>query len=235
MRIKKIPSNVLYTHYEGWRTSRYHFSFADYNDPKNTRYGVLRALNDELIQPESGFDLHPHDEMEIISYCIQGEMSHSDSMGNQGIIRRGDVQYMCAGSGVTHAEMNDSPNQTLRFMQIWVLPNQAGLAPHYQHTRISKHSRQNKMLQIASGSRKNGVFQINQDANIFVAEMQKGKHIQFEQPEKRQDYLVCIEGNLEINGVELSQYEAAQISCETQLYLTAREDSHLLLVEMAEA
>ena len=120
-------------------------------------------------------------------------------------------------------------------MQIWVLPNQAGLAPHYQHTRISKHSRQNKMLQIASGSRKNGVFQINQDANIFVAEMQKGKHIQFEQPEKRQDYLVCIEGNLEINGVELSQYEAAQISCETQLYLTAREDSHLLLVEMAEA
>jgi redox-sensitive bicupin YhaK (pirin superfamily) len=235
MRINKIPFHVLYTHHEAWRTSRYHFSFADYIDPKNNRYGVLRALNDELIQPKSGFDLHPHEEMEIISYCVQGEMSHSDSMGNQGIIRRGDVQYMCAGSGVTHAEMNESANQTLRFMQIWILPNQAGLSPQYKHTRFSKQSRHNKLLQIASGSMRNGAFQINQDANVFVAEIQKGKRIQFDQPENRQDYLVCIEGKIEINSVELTQYEAAQISCETQLVFTALEDSHLLLVEMPEA
>jgi redox-sensitive bicupin YhaK (pirin superfamily) len=232
--IKKITSEELFITQEDWRTSRYHFSFADYNDPTNNRYGVLRALNDELIQPNSGFDPHPHDEMEIVSYCVQGELSHSDSMGNQGIVRRGDVQYMCAGSGVTHAEMNESTNQTLRFVQIWILPNQPGLSPQYGQMDLPKESRQNRLLKIASGSRVDGAFQINQDANIYVSEIQKGKQIQFEQSENRQNYLVCVEGNMEINGIELMQHEAVRISGETRLLFTAMEDAHLLLIEMAQ-
>ncbi|OGO20148.1 MAG: hypothetical protein A2Z14_02860 [Chloroflexi bacterium RBG_16_48_8] len=229
----KIPSDVLYVYDEGWRTSLYHFSFADYNDPSNDRYGVLRALNDEIIQPHSGFDCHPHHEMEIISYCVDGELTHSDSMGNQGIIRRGDVQYMCAGSGVTHAEMNDSANQTLRFVQVWILPNQSSLPPQYGHKCFSEQIRQNKFLQIASGEKVEGAFRIHQDANVFVTEITKGEQVRFSQSGKRQSYLVCLEGNVDINGIELSQHEAVRSVGGADLLFRALENVHLLMVEMA--
>jgi redox-sensitive bicupin YhaK (pirin superfamily) len=232
--MEKISSNGLYVVDEGWRTSRYHFSFADYKDPTNNQYGVLRALNDELIQPRNGFDTHPHDEMEIISYCVQGKLSHSDSMGNQETIRRGDVQYMCAGSGVTHAEMNDSEDQALRFIQVWILPDQRQLHPHYGCKSYPAQSRHNKFLQIASGTRMDGAFQIHQDANVFVSEITKGHQIQFTQSRKRQSYLVCLEGNMDVNGIELHQHEALRSYGELQLAMSALDDSHLLMVEMPE-
>jgi redox-sensitive bicupin YhaK (pirin superfamily) len=233
--MKKISSKGLYVCDEGWRTSRYHFSFADYHDPMNNRYGVLRALNDEIIQPKNGFDSHPHDEMEIISYCVQGELSHSDSMGNQGMIRRGDVQYMCAGSGVMHAEMNDSANQILRFIQVWILPNQSQLPPKYGHKTHFPQARRNKFLQIASGAKIEGAFQIHQDANVFVSEITKGNQILFTQSAKRQSYLVCLEGNVAINGIELSQHEALRSSGEIDLLIQSLDNSHLLMVEIAES
>jgi redox-sensitive bicupin YhaK (pirin superfamily) len=232
--INLIHSKDLYVVDGGWRTSRYHFSFADYQDPANNRYGVLRAFNDELIQPNSGFECHPHDEMEIISYCVQGELSHSDNMGNQRMIHRGDVQYICAGSGIIHAEMNESLSESLRFIQVWILPNQPGLSPHYSHMRFPEKSRQNRLLRVASGERLNGTFHIKQDANIYISEIQRGNQIPFEQSENRQDYLACIEGTMDVNGTMLSKYEAARISRETKLLFTALEDTHLILVEMAE-
>jgi redox-sensitive bicupin YhaK (pirin superfamily) len=234
MMMEKVSSDVLYVVDEGWRTSRYHFSFADYKDHTNNQYGVLRALNDELIQPRSGFDMHPHDEMEIISYCVQGELSHSDNMGNQGMIRRGDVQYMCAGSGITHAEMNDSTTQTLRFIQVWILPDQRQLHPHYDCRSYSTQVRRNKFLQIASGTKIDGTFQIHQDANVFVSEITKGFQVLFTQSRKRQSYLVCLEGNMDVNGIELQQHEALRSSGEMELIMSALDDSHLLMVEIPE-
>jgi redox-sensitive bicupin YhaK (pirin superfamily) len=235
MAIKKTTAEELFIAKEDWRISRYHFSFADYIDPLNDRFGVLRAVNEELIQPESGFGLHPHDEMEIISYCVQGELSHSDSMGNHDILKSGDVQYMSAGAGIEHAEMNNSTENPLRFMQIWILPNQPHLSPQYGHKHFSENSRLNKWLLVASNHRKNGAFKINQDANIYVSEIQNGNSIQFKQGQHRQSYLACIDGKVSINGIVLSHHETARINGETRLIFKALEDSHLLLIEMDEA
>jgi redox-sensitive bicupin YhaK (pirin superfamily) len=235
MTIKKTAAEELFIVKEDWRTSRYHFSFADYVDPRNDKFGVLRALNEELIQPKSGFSLHPHNEMEIISYCVEGELSHSDSMGNHDILKSGDVQYMCAGAGIEHAEMNDSTEETLRFMQIWILPDKPNLTPRYGHKLFSEDLRLNKWLLVASSHPKNETFKINQDANIYISKIQNGNSIQFELGQHRQNYLVCMDGKLSVNGIVLSDHEAARINDETQLIFKALEDSHVLLVEMAEA
>jgi redox-sensitive bicupin YhaK (pirin superfamily) len=172
--------------------------------------------------------------MEIISYCVQGELTHSDSMGNQEMIRRGDVQYMCAGSGVAHAEMNVSEDQALRFIQVWILPDQRQLRPQYNCKSYSAQVRHNKLLQIASGIKLDGAFQIHQDANIFESEITKGYQVLFTQLRKRQSYLVCIEGNLDVNGIDLFQHEALRSSGEMEFVMTTRDDSHLLMVEMPE-
>ena len=234
MAINKIPSDSLFVSDLDWRTSRYHFSFADHNDTEKMQFGVLRALNDETIQPNNGFDTHPHDEMEIITYCVRGELSHTDNIGNQVINKRGDVQYICAGSGIMHAEMNATTNQALRFLQIWILPNKAGLPPQYSSKSFPQHSRQNRLLQIASGNGTKDAFQINQDANVFVSELTKGEQIEFVAQKNRQGYLVCIEGLLNINGIELDQHEALQLVGNQSAVFEAVETSHLLLVEMAE-
>ena len=121
--MKKIPAKNIYIGDYGWHKGRFHFSFGDYFDPENMRYGVLEALNDFELQPGTGFEPHLHEEMEIVSYCVEGELTHTDNMGNKTSIKRGDVQYICAGSGIIHSEMNNN-NYPLRFLQIWILLNQ---------------------------------------------------------------------------------------------------------------
>lgn len=231
--IKKINANELFVTEENWRVSRYHFSYADYHNASNLQYGVLRALNDETIQPSKGFDSHPHDEMEIISYCVQGELTHRDDMGNDVTIRGGDAQYMCAGSGIMHAEMNASMDQPLRFMQIWILPNEQGLIPHYDHKKFFKGDRINRWLQVASSEGLNGALQINQDASVFVSEITKGEQVEFSLQKNRMSYLTCIEGVLHLNDITLTKHESAEIAGEAQLIFKALEDTHLLMIEMA--
>jgi len=233
--LKHIPlENLPVTDY-GWFVRRFHLSFAEYDNPERVQFGILSALNDDLIQPDAGFETHPHQDAELISYCVEGQLTHIDSMGHQQILRRGDVQYLSTGSGITHAEMNHSSDESLRFLQLWIAPDEPGLPPQYRLYSPPEGARHNKLLQIASGERIDGVIQIHQDANVFVSEIEAGKAIPFVVENRRQVYLVCVEGTCAVNGIELKQYESIEIRGEVQLTLHALKDAHLLMVEMAES
>ncbi len=198
----------------------------------NERFGVLEALNDFVVENSQGFKPHPHQEMEIISYCVEGELTHGDDMGKKNTLKRGDVQYLCAGSGVVHSEMNASADCELRFLQIWISPEKSGLPPAYRSRRYSRDARRNKLLHIVSGDAHDGVIQIAQDANIYVAELEQHERLEFSNHHDRQAYLVCLEGGVVVNDVELNKRDALKINGEVLLDLTAHEDSHFLMVEM---
>ena len=231
----RIPAEGLYVNDSGGHVGRFHFSYGDYVAPSNERFGVLDALNDFVVRPGGGFDTHRHEEVEIVSYCVEGELSHSDSIGNAAILRRGDVGYQCAGAGITHAEMNHSSDEHLRFVQILIRPNAPGLTPGYRSHRYPAHARRNKWLRVASGRPVNGILQISQDADIFVSEVDKGARLAFAIPNERQVYLVCLEGSLAINDFELKPGGAIKAIGEAELGLEALEEAHLLMVEMAES
>lgn len=216
----------------GWLKSLFHFSFSSYYNPDNIRFGALRVVNDDLVQPKTGFDTHPHQDMEIISYVIDGALTHGDSMGNQNTLTRGQVQYMNAGTGVWHSEHNRG-DEALRFLQIWILPDQTGYEPNYGDHAFIWADRKNQWLHLVSAKEGDAPIRINQDANIFVTELEAEKHITFQVKDGRQAYLVQIEGSAEINGHELTMRDALA-SVEESLEIKAIETSHLLVIEMAQ-
>ncbi len=230
----KVPAGDIYHHDYGWHTVRFHFSFANYDEPANTNFGVLQALNEFVVQPGSGFEAHPHAEMEIVSYCVEGELTHGDNLGHSNTLQGGDVQYLCAGSGITHREMNDTGDRLLRFFQIWIAPDESGLAPKYQCLHHSQLSSSNTLLHIASGEDRDGVIQIAQDANIYAAKLAQAEALVFTNSVDRQSYLVCLKGILHVDNIELFPHDALKVWGEETLNLSALEDSHFLLVEMAE-
>ena len=232
--LSKVPARQIYLKDYGWHVGRFHFSFADYKDPGNTNFGDLITFNDFTLQPRSGFETHPHQEIEIISYCVDGELLHEDNLGNKEIIKRGEIQYTCAGSGITHSERNDSQDSPLRFIQIWIRPRSTGLLPHYHSTHFKRSDRLNKVLQIASGQSIENVTRINQDTNIFVSEIQAGRQVGLDQLPGRQAYLACLEGALSVNNVPLNTGDALKIKDEPALTLAAMQDVHLIMVEMPE-
>jgi len=232
--LSKIPARRIFLKDYGWHVGSFHFSFADYHDPENICFGELMTFNDFTLQPASGFETHPHQELEIISYCVEGELTHEDNLGNKDLIQRGDMQYTCAGSGITHSERNDSLDKPLRFIQIWVRPNAAGLPPHYHSCHFRQSDRLNKVQQIASGRSIENGTRINQDMNIFVSEIQASRQLWFDQLSERQVYLACLEGALGVNNLILNAGDALKTWEEPGLTLTAMEDVHLIMVEMPE-
>ena len=230
--LSKILARQIFLGDYGWHVGRFHFSFADYQDPENTCFGDLITFNDFTLQPGSGFETHPHQEIEIISYCVDGELIHEDSLGNKEIIKRGEMQYTCAGSGITHSERNNSLDRSLRFIQIWIHPNAAGLSPHYHSNHFKQSDRLNRVQQIASGQSIENGTRINQDTNIFVSEIQTGRQLGIEALPGRQVYLACLEGALFVNKMPLNGGDALKIRDELGLTLTAAEDVHLIMVEM---
>ena len=215
----------------GWLQSRFHFSFANYYNPANVRFGKLRVLNDDLVQPGTGFDTHPHRDMEIISYVVRGELSHADSMNNQRSLGRGDVQYLSAGTGITHSEHNLG-DEVLRFLQIWLLPDKMMHTPNYGDHHFAWEDRLNQWLQIVSPKGGAAPIQLNQDANIFVTYLEAGRTLDFEIKPGRQAYLVQIEGTSKVNGFTLHTRDALEITQES-ITVSAGEDSHQLLIELA--
>jgi quercetin 2,3-dioxygenase len=230
----KVPARQIYLKDYGWHVGRFHFAFADYKDPENTNFGNLITFNDFTLKPCSGFATHTHQEIEIISYCVEGELVHEDSLGNKEIIKRGEIQYTCAGSGITHSERNGSQDKPLRFIQIWIRPRSPRLRPHYHSTHFKQSERLNKFLQVASGQSIQNVTKINQDTNIFVSEIQAGRQLGMNQLPGRQVYLACLEGALNINEISINSGDALKIRDEMGLTLTAVEDVHLIMVEMPE-
>jgi redox-sensitive bicupin YhaK (pirin superfamily) len=228
--LRKIDKNVMGTSNLGWLRSIFHFSFAEYFNPTNMNFGVLRVINDDLIEPGTGFDTHPHKDMEIISYVVDGEITHADSMGNKRTLSRGQVQYMSAGTGVTHSEHNYG-TELLRLLQIWIYPDQRDHTPNYGDYLFDWELRKDKWLHIVSGKSGDAVVKINQDVNIYVLELTKGNEIEFQVSPKRQAYLVQIEGCSKINQVTLNEKDALEI-VEEPIHLNADETSHYLVIEM---
>ncbi|MDQ0201746.1 pirin family protein [Neobacillus ginsengisoli] len=228
--LKKIESSKMGSSDIGWLKSKFHFSFADYFNPDNIQFGVLRVINDDLVEAKKGFGVHPHRDMEIISYDVNGELTHGDSMGNNNTVTRGQVQYMSAGTGVLHSEYNLGED-TLRFLQIWILPVKNGLEPNYGDYRFNWEDRKNNFLHMVSGLNGNAPIKINQNANIFSLELDQGNEITFPVKEGRQAYLVQIEGTSVINDIELSDRDGMEI-VEEDIQIKAVETSHILIIEM---
>lgn len=228
--LKKLENKNMGRSDLGWLKSIFHFSFADYYNPKNMNFGVLRVINDDLVESNTGFDTHPHRDMEIISYVVEGWLTHGDSMGNKNRLSRGHVQYMSAGTGIFHSEHNLGES-TARFLQIWIEPNQKGHTPNYGDYKFNWDDRKNKWLQIVSGKDGDATIKINQDANFYVLELDEGKEIDFLVGECRQAYLVQIEGTGRINNIELNQRDALEI-VEENISIKSIQKSHFIIIEM---
>lgn len=230
--IKRLAKENMGISNLGWLESRFHFSFAEYYNPQNMNFGVVRVVNDDIVHPQSGFDIHPHNNMEIISYVIDGAITHKDSMGNMETLKRGEVQYLSAGDGIYHSEYNRSLSQDLRLLQIWILPPQKGLERLYGSNRFLQEERKNKLLNIVSSKNGDAQIKIYQDVNLYVSELDATKDLEYMLNNDRQIYFIQIEGTSKINGVELYHGDGMEIVEESRLKIEALSDSHFLFIEM---
>ncbi len=216
----------------GWLKSLFHFSFADYYNPNNMRFGVVRVINDDLILPKTGFDMHPHRDMEIISYVVDGQLTHGDDMGNQQTLHRGEVQYMSAGTGVNHSEHNFGET-TARLLQIWVYPDQKNVSPQYGDFRFKWTDRENKWLHMISGIQGSAPIKIHQDVNFYVTHLEKGARLSKAIDANRCAYMVLIEGKARVNDLILDAKDGLEILSEA-IEIESLEGAHVLLIEMAQ-
>jgi redox-sensitive bicupin YhaK (pirin superfamily) len=230
--IKKIEFDKLFVSDLGWLQSRFHFSFAEYFNPQNINFGVLRVMNDDIVRAGSGFGTHPHKNMEIFSYVLEGELTHSDSMGNRETLRRGDIQYMSAGKGVLHSELNHHKQKPLRFIQTWIVPDTKELEPQYGSKKFTPEERTNKWLHILGDKNSAAQVHFHQDANIYVSELESGRALGFELKSGRQAYLKVMEGSVKIGDIELNHGDAAEITGE-MMDICALKNAHVMLTEMA--
>jgi quercetin 2,3-dioxygenase len=234
--IQTIRANEHHKSEMDWLSTYYHFSFADYIDPKKMNYGPLRVFNDDTIQPGQGFDLHPHRDMEIVTYVIDGELEHEDSHGNQGVIRPGEIQVMTAGSGIMHSERNHSKEKPLHLLQMWVIPDKKDLAPSWQQKEYSKEQRLDKLLQVVSpaDSHANGAMTIHQNTSFYVSSLTSGTEISYEIQAGRKAYVFVIDGKATINGTTMQTRDAARVEDERKLVIRSPKQTELILIDLPE-
>jgi hypothetical protein len=217
----------------GWLDTRHHFSFADYRDPERVHWGGLRVWNDDVIAPGTGFDPHPHQDMEIITYVREGAITHQDSLGNTGRTEAGDVQVMSAGTGIRHAEYNREPGTTSLF-QIWILPTSRGQKPSWGTRPFPKGDRSGRFVALASGFANDGeALPLRTDARVLGASLHAGETVEYPLGSERHGYLVPAKGAVEVNGVRLDARDGAAIRDEDVLRVRALDDAELVLVDAA--
>jgi quercetin 2,3-dioxygenase len=216
-----------------WLDSRHTFSFADYVDPKHMGFGPLRVINEDIVAPGRGFGRHPHRDMEILSYVLEGALQHADSMGTGSIIRPGDVQRMSAGTGVLHSERNQSPSEPVHFMQIWIEPEQQGLAPGYEQKRFDDRKR-NVLRLIASKDGRDGSVTVHQDASLYVGAIDPGATVKLDLVAGRRAWLQVLAGDVVVNGQSLARGDGGAAEGESSLTIAGgREPSEVLLFDLA--
>lgn len=218
--------------------TQFHFSFANYYDPNNMNFGVLRVLNDDAVKPNSGFHTHPHNNMEIFSYVVDGQLTHRDSAGNKEYLTRGHVQTVSAGTGLTHSELNEQDNWC-RFLQIWIMPEAIDLPISYEFHKFAPEDRQNKLLNIISSTRDKNVAPLHvcQDVNAYVSELDDPTvMVSFKLEKGRQAYINCIEGEINIDGYPtLKERDSLKIWGESDLeFSLASANAHFIIIEMAQ-
>ncbi len=230
--IKVIRSGERHHADHGWLSTYWHFSFADYHDLANMNWGPLRVFNDDVIQPGKGFGAHPHRDMEIITYVLEGELEHQDNQGNRGVIHPGEVQVMSAGSGIVHSEFNHSKERPVHLHQMWLLPRSKGLKPRWEQRQFSPAYRDGRLLPVVSAGDIPGTLAIDQDAAIYVSALRRGQEVVHTGPPGGKAYLFVIAGSLRVNGTPLAQGDQARIAEETTLTIRAHEDAELIFMDL---
>ena len=217
----------------GWLDSYHTFSFASYFDPDHMSFGSLRVLNEDRVQPGKGFGTHSHKDMEIISYVLEGALSHQDNMGNGSVISPGDVQRMSAGSGVTHSESNPSSEQAAHFLQIWVVPKVSGMRPSYEQKFFAAEDKRGQLRVIASPDARNGSVTIHQDAIIYSTLLDGAEKVVHPLVPGRRAFVHVARGKVAANEQALSAGDALQITGETQVTLEKGENAEVLVFDLA--
>lgn len=232
MNIQFIPAQDRYFKNHGWLQTYHLFSFADYYDPQNLHFGELRVFNDDTIAGQSGFGAHSHDNMEIVTIVFEGELTHQDSMGNTGTIKAGEVQYMSAGTGVTHAELNQG-QQTVRLYQIWMLPRQQNLTPTYQQQTFNLGQQNNRLIPLASGYNHDQALSIQTDSVIYQASLKRNQEIQHSPLPNHGIFIYIRKGQISIDNLDLNPGDQARITFESheELNIKARSDSDFIVIE----
>lgn len=218
----------------GWLKSNHTFSFANYHNPERVHFGALRVLNDDFVAAGQGFGIHPHDNMEIVSIPLEGDLEHSDSMGNVAVIRNGDIQIMSAGSGITHSEYNKNSDKPVKFLQIWLFPNSKNVTPRYDQITLNASERHNRLQQIVSPNTNDEGVWVHQDAWFHLGRFEKDFSTIYSLKKKGNGvYIFVILGNVTVSGVELSDRDGLGVWEVDELALKANSsNAEVLLMEV---
>ena len=215
----------------GWLDSYHTFSFADYHDPQHMGYRSLRVINEDRVKGGQGFGTHPHRDFEIISYVISGALRHEDGMGHKAVMRAGEVQRISAGTGIAHSEFNNSPKEPVHFLQIWLLPSNNGLPPDYAQQSFAD-APPNALTLVCSPDGGNKSIKINQDVHLFIGKLVAKGKVSHSLRDQRYAWIQLIEGDLELNGENLSPGDGAAVDDETELKLASKKGAHFLLFDL---
>jgi len=215
-----------------WLSAYWLFSFDRYYDPNNVTFGPLRVFNHDTVAGGGGFPTHPHREMEIVTYVLEGALRHKDSTGGAGLIRAGEVQRMTAGTGVAHSEFNPSEEEPTKLLQMWVLPERAGLTPSYEQRQFTLDQRAGALLPIASGQDAPGAVKIHQDATFYVSRLRPGDRVAHELKPGRRAFLYVIEGEVTLNEERLSEGDQARVTDVAELDIVGARESEVILIDL---
>ena len=216
----------------GWLDSRHTFSFAEYHDPAHMGFGPLRVINEDRVAPGAGFPRHAHQDMEILSYVLEGALEHKDSLGTGSVIFPSDVQRMSAGTGIQHSEFNSSQKDPVHFLQIWIVPEHGGIAPSYEQKTFALDE-QTGLVLIASGGGRNGAVAIHQDADVYAGRLVEGETVRHTFRDNRLGWVQVARGTIALNGLTLNAGDGAALEREADLKIQAEAHSELLLFDMA--
>jgi redox-sensitive bicupin YhaK (pirin superfamily) len=217
----------------GWLQSHHTFSFAGYHDPRHTGFRALRVINDDQVAPDNGFPTHPHREMEIVTYVVEGALEHRDSMGNGSVIRPGEVQRMTAGTGLTHSEFNPSKSDSLRLLQIWILPSRSGLTPGYEQKQFPESERRGRLRLIGSSDGRDGSVEVHQDVDIYAGLLDPGQAASHEIASGRGLWIQIVRGRVSLGSITLTEGDGAAVEDEPALRLEADEEAEILIFDLA--
>lgn len=231
IRIRKSHDRGHSEH--GWLKSFHTFSFAGYRDPAHMGFRSLRVMNEDWIAPGKGFGAHPHDNMEIITYVLEGELEHADSMGNGSVLTPGRFQRMSAGTGVTHSEFNPSDAETVHLYQIWLFPNERNVKPSYEELAVPDADKQDRLRLVASNDGREGSLTIHQDAAIYLGKLDAGAQVEHNLAPGRHAWLQVLRGAATVNGQPLSIGDAAAVSDEQRLEIHAEANVEVMLFDLA--
>jgi quercetin 2,3-dioxygenase len=217
----------------GWLDTHFTFSFADYFDPEHVQFRTLRVMNDDRVAGGGGFPMHPHRDMEIVTYVLEGALEHRDSMGNGSVIKPGDIQYMSAGTGVTHSEFNASKTESVHLYQIWMMPDKKGHKPAYDQKNFTEAEKRGKLRLVASPDGREGSVKIRQDNELYATVLGAGDSVKHALKPQRHAYVQVARGSIKLNGKPLETGDGAAISAEKSVELNGVKDAEVLLFDLA--